>query len=63
MQPSGCGQAVRFPVKDYFLMRVVKIAMKSAIEKDTSTDKMKMSDDSSGNLASARKPITALSKK
>jgi hypothetical protein len=44
-------------------MRVVKTAMKSSIEKDTSTDKMKTSDDSSGNLASARKPITALSKK
>jgi len=44
-------------------MRVVKTAMKSSIEKDTSTDKMKTSDDSSGNLASARKPITGLSKK
>jgi hypothetical protein len=57
------GQEVQFPVKEYFLMRVVKIAMKSAIEKDTWTDKMKTSDDSSGNRASARKPITALSKK
>jgi hypothetical protein len=50
-------------VKDYFLMRVVKHQEKAAITRDSSTDKMKTSDDNSGNLASALKPITALSKK
>jgi hypothetical protein len=62
MQPSGWGQAQRLPVKDYFLMRVVKIAAKSAINKDTSTENTNTSNHLPAYPAIARDLIAVLSK-
>jgi hypothetical protein len=62
MQPSGCGQVVRFPVKDYFLKVVVKNAEKSAIDRNTPTENTNTGNYLSANPASARDLITVLSK-
>jgi hypothetical protein len=63
MQASGCGPADRFPVKDYYLMRFVKNAMKSTTTGDASTEKINSDNNDSGNPASSRKLITVFSKK
>jgi hypothetical protein len=51
MQISGCGQAVRFPVKDNFLILVVKSAEKSAITRDSPTENTITSNPVSDNPA------------
>jgi len=62
MQPSCCGQAVRFPVKDYFLILVVKSAEKSAITRDSPTENTITSNHFSAYPARARGLIAVHSK-
>ena len=62
MQPFGCGQAARFPVKDSFMELVVKSAEKSAINRDSPTENTNTSNHLSANPASVRDLIAVLSK-